>query len=50
MELDNLITDIMAEDLIIDLLGGGGDEDVFNMELENGNDMLKEDYGFMLLG
>lgn len=49
MELDHLITDIIAEDLIIDLLGGGGDEDVFNMELEDGNDMLLEDGSFMLL-
>jgi len=49
MELDHLITDIIAEDLIIDLLGGGGDEDVFNMELENNSDMLTEKGKFMLL-
>lgn len=49
MELDNLIQDSIGEDLIIDLLGAGGDEDVFNLALETGDDYLLEDGSFILL-
>lgn len=49
MELDNLITDLIIGDLIIDRLGGGGSEDVFNLLLEDGNDYLLEDGSFFIL-
>lgn len=48
MELDNRISDLLV-DLIIDRLGGGGSEDVFNLLLEDGHDYLLEDGSFILL-
>jgi hypothetical protein len=48
MELDNRIADLL-EDRIIDRLGGGGSEDVYNLLLEDANDFLLEDNSFILV-
>jgi len=49
MEIDNRIVDRLLINLIINRLGEGGSEDVFNLLLEDGNDYLLEDGSFILL-
>ena len=46
--VSGLIRTILS-DLVVDILGDGGDSSVSNLELEDGNDYLLEDGSFILL-
>lgn len=49
MDIANKILDKIFFNRIIDRLGGGGSEDVYNLLLEDGNDYLLENGSFILL-
>jgi len=49
MKIDNRIIDILDLNRLTDRLGEGGSEDIYNLLLEDNNDFLLEDGGFILL-
>ena len=49
MVIYDLVTDILIDHIVTDVMGEGGDVYVSNLELEDGNDYLLEDGSFILL-
>lgn len=47
--IKDLVKNIVIDSVVKDILGDSGDAAVANLELEDGNDYLLEDGGFLLL-